>query len=692
MAKIFRGFVAVLALALGFPALAGLGPNGLGPNGLGPNGLGPNGLGPNGLGPNGLGPNGLGPNGLGPNGLGPNGLGPNGLGPNGLDVNGLGPNGLGPNGLGPNGLPYTFFVVEPGYEIPRGERTSAFDTWFESDPAAASQYMRYFARCAYDGNTGVAYQDRKGRAWAWTGQYGFAMGSLMSPSLATLTLDPASPPVRSRMTVEEGKWVSACLLAHVNLQGSHQYISLRGNPPNPEAQQALALTTGELWTMSYSHGAFFGDLFSEAKSTARYACRQHSDAAAGMLLDTLIGRSCDAYSCYWTNPATNLSEEVIGNVTWCGREWIERTGEVMNPLYAASVFRFPVPGTLLSPLGPPEDYHPVFVNGIQTVELEHPPIPGWSSGRNYGVHDIPGCTPGPGILCEKLPGAVSGIGAAVSAGIITPSGSLPFDESQTTYCATDGACSYDKGGYFGWRQTGMKITGIRSGQRIEIPVRYTGQAAIANAGSLGPTPELPREPNLAEPFTALIRYSNCRTTPASASLTVSDAYGMGAPIGSEIWPSTIPDGATSCATGENFTWLQVYPVYGFVEDTGVAVAGRRPTLKVAIAGATQGESCTGAKILKGDGETGTCALKSVYFDWKRLKVMCRESGESKPVCRGDLVFDYRGGKWNWFCAYGGKAISACTGADAPDLDAVSFVPGKPWCAPEGATSFTGICK
>ena len=127
-------------------------------------------------------------------------------------------------------------------------------------------------------------------------------------------------------------------------------------------------------------------------------------------------------------------------------------------------------------------------------------------------------------------------------------------------------------------------------------------------------------------------------------------------------------------------------------DYSGATFGDRPTLKLSISGATQGESCTGAKLLKGDGETGACALKSVYFDWKRLKVMCRESGESKPVCRGDLVFDYRGGKWGWFCAYGGKAILACTGADAPDLDAFAFIPGKPYCMPDGATAFAGICK
>ena len=173
------------------------------------------------------------------------------------------------------------------------------------------------------------------------------------------------------------------------------------------------------------------------------------------------------------------------------------------------------------------DYHPVFVNGIQTVELEYPPVPGWSSYRTYGVHDLPGCTSGPGVNCEKVPGAVSGIGAAGAAGVITPDGSLPFDESQTMYCASDGACSYGTNVWYGWKLTGMKLTGIRSGQRLEVPVRYTGLAATANGGSLGSLPVLPKEPNLGEAFTALIRYSNCRTTPASASLAVSGSSGMG---------------------------------------------------------------------------------------------------------------------------------------------------------------------
>jgi len=698
-----------MALAACTAAFAGLGPNGLGPNGLGPNGLGPNGLGPNGLGPNGLGPNGLGPNGLGPNGLGPNGLGPNGLGPNGLDVNGLGPNGLGPNGLGPNGLPVTFFVVEPGYTIPRGRQVSAFETWFEADPASASQYMRYFARCSYDGNTGIAYRDSSGKAWAWTGQYGLAMGSLMSISLATLNLDPGSPPVRSRMTAEEGKWVSACILAHVNTQGTHQYISLRGNPPNPEAQAALALSVGELWTMSDYHGAFFGDLFAAVSTavpvTPKHSCVQHGDAAEAALLDIVLGRSCDSGSCLWTNADGNHD-----GILHSGRcsDLPLRVGAIMNPLYTASGFALDASATHAS------TYRPIFVNGPVVSQFEFPPIPGWSSSRFNSFHSMGSPT------FLSLPGEQQGVAAAADSGTITPAGSLPFDlpltegttePAQSVPCKTSGACTRGvSNGNYGRAVEGRKLVGIRTGQIIEGVVRYTGHVTNVASGAINvdmqhPVPPvLPtfdpnsQDPAMVEvlnefkkPFTAIIRYSNCRTTPASATLAVSGPSGLGAPVGSDIWPSTIPNGATSCATGENFTWLQVYPVYGFLEDSG-PIHGSRPTLKLSVAGATQGEFCTGGKILKGDGETGTCALKSIYFDWKRLKVMCRESGESKPVCRGDLIYDYRGGKWGWFCAYGGRAISACTGADAPDLDAFAFIPGKPYCMPDGATSFAGICK
>jgi hypothetical protein len=706
MSSVIRGIAVAAILTVTFSASAGLGPNGLGPNGLGPNGLGPNGLGPNGLGPNGLGPNGLGPNGLGPNGLGPNGLGPNGLGPNGLDVNGLGPNGLGPNGLGPNGL---FVISPPGIQLDASgvavrdgngnlvPVASNFSKWFDDDPAGAAMYMKYFTRCAYDGATGLAWLDSKGRTWVWTGQYGLAMGSLLSPALEPLDPRyPDGPKVRARMTADEGKWISSCVLAHVNTQGTHQYISLRANPPNVEAQNALALSVGELWSMSDYHGAFFGDLFAATSTgwSPKFSCSQHGDASEAALLDIVLGRSCDSQHCPWNNADGSL------NLIWhSGRcaDVAHRTGEVMNPLYTAAAFGDVPGGGLLATL------HPIFVNGPSVQQFDFPPLPGWSSGRFGGFHVAPG-----GLF---LPGSFQGVEAATSSGIVTPVGSAAFDldpvnptpgTSQTVPCNTPGACVRGVSGPYATPAEGWKLIGIRAGQAIEGVLRYTGRVTNTAAGAINVdmvnpvTPVLPAydpaNPEFKKPFTAVIRYSNCRTTPASATLAVSGPTGLQAPIGSEIWPSTIPDGATACASGESFTWLQVYPVYGFVENSGPTF-GDRPTLKIKVSGATQGEACTGAKILKGDGETGTCSnLKYTYFDWKHLKVACKEAGESTPICRGDLILDYRGGKWGWFCAYGGKAVSACTGADAPDLDAFAFIPGKPYCMPDGAKSFAGICK
>jgi hypothetical protein len=657
MRKLAWGLAAVLLLASSFPALAGLGPNGLGPNGLGPNGLGPNGLGPNGLGPNGLGPNGLGPNGLGPNGLGPNGLGPNGLGPNGLDVNGLGPNGLGPNGLGPNGLPITFFVVEPGYTIPRGEEPSAFETWFEGDPASASQFMKYFARCAYDGNTGIAYQDSTLKAWAWTGQYGFAMGSLKSAALETLTLDPGSPPVRARMTTDEGKWVSACILAHVNVQGTHQYISLRGNPPNVEAQAALKPTPGELWTMRPA-SIYFGNLFDVARDLSGAPIPWMKNQMASLntgegdapttplwnravLLGTLnavLGRDCDATSCGYSD-ASGASHTVIENPFTA----LEKTfAYVGHPTTYLTFQDHPQPAGEFSLAGIQTDpVHP-FDSVARWTDI-------WTVGETanrplfVGMPAFDLFQPGPPLSPLEMPTKS-----------ITSTGAVPIQPGQYVE-GTAGTM-------------GAALVGLTAGQSLEQVRTAPGGLALAS-------PAIPVD--MSESFTAIVRYANPRSTAAAARLEASDSAGGMRNVGTEIWPST---GASTA-----HTWLQVYPVQPYVDANG------NVSMRVRFSGAVSGENCSGAKLVKGDGETGTCALKSVYFDWKRLKVMCRESGESKPVCRGDLVFDYRGGKWAWFCAYGGGALYACTAADAPELDAAAFVPGKPWCAPEGATSFTGVC-
>lgn len=745
--------LAVLAMSSGSVALAGLGPNGLGPNGLGPNGLGPNGLGPNGLGPNGLGPNGLGPNGLGPNGLGPNGLGPNGLGPNGLNVNGLGPNGLGPNGLGPVGL-----GVEAIYLItPDGKTaTSEFKNWFEADPAAASQYMRYFARCAYDRSTGLAYLDSTGRTWLWTGQFGFAMASLKSPTLEPLNPNlPTGSQVRSRMTAEEGKWVSACLLAHVNIRGAHQYISLRGSPPNPEAAAALAPGGNEQWIMGRNRfGTFFGDLFSP--SPVKYACTQgFAQDEVRRKEDVVLGRNCDVEGCTYTDASGETRSILTAHLGSCwttdavpGIDWRVRLDQSSHDPY----FLYRRANVTLGPPLPldPGEYRGLFVSG-PTMARATP----W---RQMGID------PNAETLNTDVAGCNDSFATSAThptAPQICTADDRPF-QVRLDSVANRASCG-DFSQCIGGPPPGVadpestqsyKLVGIREGQAIDLGVRFTPMSPWYAAGD--PTTVTP---DMDEPLTAIVRYSKDRA--GAANLWVSRKDGSwGKPTelpggpGPDVWPAT---GAG------NWEWLQVYPVYlgrdrqysrflGRVclEDadcspgegltcsasrvctrpsvgstscyqstvplrrveteadpvcveqcTSDSQCGRAavceagacvgPAAKVRLSGAAKGTSCTGPKVARGDGEAGTCSR--FYIDWKKFRLTCFKAAEGAPACRGSLVFVVNSSRnWGWRCVDGGAALKQCTAADAPDFDTVGFVPGKPWCAPAGATSFVGVCK
>ena len=46
--------------------------------------------------------------------------------------------------------------------------------------------MNYFARCAYDTSTAIAWVDTTGRTHTWSGQYGLGMASLKAGALEPL--------------------------------------------------------------------------------------------------------------------------------------------------------------------------------------------------------------------------------------------------------------------------------------------------------------------------------------------------------------------------------------------------------------------------------------------------------------------------------------------------------------------------
>ncbi len=103
------------------------------------------------------------------------------------------------------------------------------------------------------------------------------------------------------------------------------------------------------------------------------------------------------------------------------------------------------------------------------------------------------------------------------------------------------------------------------------------------------------------------------------------------------------------------------------------------------------ESCTGPELYKGPNEAGSCSYRFGTFP-PRNNTECPKANEVGTPCRGSLVWSKRQGVTGWFCRGGGEALYACLAEDSPDLDAVGFIPGKPWCMAPGASRFVGVCK
>jgi len=198
---------------------------------------------------------GLSVNGLSVNGLSVNGLSVNGLSVNGLSVNGLSVNGLSVNGLSVNG---------------------AFSDWFNlsdgGDLALHDMTMKYVIRCALSEGRTASFTDKNGLVHSWAGALGLADSW------------DQNPPTEDQM-----KWVSACLLAHVNSAipaPKSIQVSVRGSAPT------LVGTTLEKNVVTSFDGAFFGDLF--GSNPKRYLCSPTWSPPVNYLTTLLSdwGRQC----------------------------------------------------------------------------------------------------------------------------------------------------------------------------------------------------------------------------------------------------------------------------------------------------------------------------------------------------------------------------------------------------------------
>jgi hypothetical protein len=111
------------------------------------------------------------------------------------------------------------------------------------------------------------------------------------------------------MTPSEERWVSACLLAHVNYFGKHVRISIRATPPPvPE----LEASDDERKTYTIAEGGFFGNLF--LPQPVAYTClgaRMPAQAVDPILLDRVCTQATGATTAD-NNPITRCRFVVTG--------------------------------------------------------------------------------------------------------------------------------------------------------------------------------------------------------------------------------------------------------------------------------------------------------------------------------------------------------------------------------------------
>ena len=116
--------------------------------------------------------------------------------------------------------------------------------------AAKRKQLIYLVRCALPADVAL-YADIEGERFTFPGSIGLA------PRWLT-----------EAMTPSEERWVSACLLAHVNYFGKHVRISIRATGVSVPELQASA---DEQQTYTIFEGGFFGNLF--APAPVAYTCR-----------------------------------------------------------------------------------------------------------------------------------------------------------------------------------------------------------------------------------------------------------------------------------------------------------------------------------------------------------------------------------------------------------------------------------
>jgi hypothetical protein len=172
----------------------------------------------------------------------------NGLTFNGLTFNGLTFNGLTFNGLTFNGLTFNGLTFNGA---PSGQFADWFNNADEGDIALHDTILKYVIGCAIAPGRTASFTDARGLVHSWNGSLGLADSWDQNPP-----------------TDDQKKWVSACLMAHVNtaLPAPKRIpLSVRGSAAG------LAVLPLERGTFTNLDGVFFGNLFTSPSKL--YLCK-----------------------------------------------------------------------------------------------------------------------------------------------------------------------------------------------------------------------------------------------------------------------------------------------------------------------------------------------------------------------------------------------------------------------------------
>jgi len=275
----------------------------------------------------------LGVNALGVNALGVNALGVNALGVNALGVNALGVNALGVNSLASTGL--SWLHASPTYSSQNYDR---------------AQLLKYLVKCALpSGQYLAAHAGHSGCVGypQLDGMYGLAPGWLSSSS--------------GMSDLYEQRWVTACVLAHVNEHGTPQTISLHG------AHSAFASVAAERATMYASEGKYWGNIF--RPESWKHTCYNNGRTGGNnsqSTMDVILGRSCPDTGC-GVMTANGHCETTVGSYTGLNN-WVQYNYQYQMTGY--STYGYVYQENSLGSRTPNSNYYFPTVEALSPVSLD----------------------------------------------------------------------------------------------------------------------------------------------------------------------------------------------------------------------------------------------------------------------------------------------------------------------------------